>query len=200
MRKIILTSKCATWLRKHVLLRLGCSNKHVYSCGNKCLWYFCFHLTWVVCHHIGKGKEGTWDQLQLCSSQLSGAIALILPCSILWRRHDMNEEHAVSSEKWTPLSLLYFLSLFSASSRDPVLQKLLCIVSLILLSRAFGTVWLWCFHNSGLKETWHFKLASMEGTLYWQNSIFWVLRILFASFGLSFFVAYIAILSKHLFC
>lgn len=75
----------------------------------------------------------------------------------------------------------------SASCSDPVLQNLFCVVSeLILLSRAFGTVWLWCIRNSGLKETWCFKLHSMEGILYWQNSIFWLLRILFASFELCF--------------
>lgn len=175
---------------KHMLLRLGCSSKHVHSYGNKCMRYFCFHLTWVVHHHIGKCNGGTWEQLQLCSSQLSGAMALAHPWgTVLWSRHDMNEEHAVSAEKLIQLTLLflYLLPFSSAFCRDPVLQKLFCVVSeLFLLSRAFGTVWLWHIRNSGLKETWHVKLHSMESTLYWQNSIFWLLRILCASFGLYF--------------
>lgn len=97
---------------KHMLLRLGCSSKHMHPYGNKCMCYFCFHLTWVVHHHVGKCKGRTWEQLQLCSSQFSGAIALAHPWgAVLWSRRGMNEEHAVSAEKLTqlPLVLLYFL-------------------------------------------------------------------------------------------
>lgn len=109
--------------------------------------------------------------------------------TVLQSRHDTSEQHAAWAAKLTQFTLLflYFLSLSSASCRDSVLQNLLCgVPELILLSRALGTVWLCHGHNSGLKKTWHFKLHSIESTLYWQNSVFWLLRILFASLGLCF--------------